>query len=138
MMHLVLQTKLNDKQKDYINKAHQSAENLLGILNDILDFSKIEAGKLEIENIDFNLNEVIKNMLNLLQLKADEKGIHILTKVDSDVPRALIGDPLRLNQVLINLVGNAIKFSHAGDKISLKVRLQEDNDNKVVLLSLHK
>ncbi len=133
MTHLALQTKLNNKQKGYIEKAHLSAENLLGILNDILDFSKIEAGKLAVEEIDFHLKEVIDNMVNLLKLKAEEKGIHLLIQIDPDVPKTLIGDPLRLSQVLINLGGNAMKFSDEGDKVSLRIGLDSENDKEAVL-----
>ena len=128
MSHLTLQTELNDKQKNYISKAHHSAENLLGILNDILDFSKIEANKLELEAVDFQLDAVIGNMVTLLKLKAEEKGIQLLVCIDPDVPKYLNGDPLRLSQVLINLGDNAVKFSNQGDTISFKVTLQEETE----------
>jgi len=134
MTHLALQTNLNDKQKHYIKRAHQSAESLLGIINDILDFSKIEAGKLEIESIDFDIGDVIRNMVNLLQLKASEKGVKLSVKLAPEVPRELIGDPLRLSQVFINLVNNAIKFSHSGDNVTLTISLKEEINSDVVLL----
>ena len=128
MTHLALQTELNDKQKNYIRKAHHSAENLLGILNDILDFSKIEANKLELEAVDFQLEAVIDNMITLIKLKAEEKGIQLSVCIDPDVPKYLIGDPLRLSQVLINLGSNAVKFSNQGDTISFKITLQEETE----------
>ncbi|MBL3589617.1 MAG: response regulator [gamma proteobacterium endosymbiont of Lamellibrachia anaximandri] len=133
MTHLALQTELDDKQKNYIGKAHRSAENLLGILNDILDFSKIEAGKLNFEEVDFNLKDVIDNFVNLLRFKAEEKSIRLLVRIGRDVPMALNGDPLRLSQVLINLGSNAVKFGDAGDSVSLNVALKEESGHEVVL-----
>lgn len=133
MTHLALQTQLDNKQENYIEKAHLSAKNLLGILNDILDFSKIEAGKLDMEEVEFNLKDVVNNMLNLIKLKAKEKDIQLSIRIDHDVPKALVGDPLRLSQVLINLGGNAVKFCDAGDKVSLHVALEQESDTDVVL-----
>lgn len=133
MSHLVLQTDLNEKQRRYINNIHQSTENLLRILNDILDFSKIEADKLVLEEKEFNLTDVVGNMYNLVRLKAREKEIKLSIHIHQDVPRMLFGDPLRLSQVLINLVGNAVKFSSSGDRVSLKVTLKESDDNKATL-----
>ncbi len=133
MSHLVLQTDLNDKQLRYVNNIHQSTENLLQILNDILDFSKIEADKLVLEEMDFNLADVVGNMYNLVKLKASEKEVKFSIHINQDVPRLLYGDPLRLGQVLINLVGNAVKFSSSGDSVSLKVTLKESDDNRANL-----
>jgi polar amino acid transport system substrate-binding protein len=115
MTHLALKTDLNPKQLDYINKTHVSAQNLLGIINDILDFSKIEAGKLDIETIDFDLGEVLNNLSNLVTIKAQEKGLEFVFSVEPDVPMALKGDPLRLGQILLNLTGNAVKFTEEGE-----------------------
>jgi len=117
MSHLALQTDLSNKQYDYIDKVKISAHNLLGIINDILDFSKIEAGKLNIEKTDFQLDSVLNNMASLMTLRAEEKGLEILFKQDINIPNELIGDPLRLGQVLINLVQNAIKFTQKGQVI---------------------
>ena len=117
MSHLALQTDLNNKQFDYINKVKISAHSLLGIINDILDFSKIEAGKLSIEQTDFQLDNVLDNMASLMNLKAEDKGLEILFKRDIKIPNDLLGDPLRLGQVLTNLVQNAIKFTHTGQVI---------------------
>jgi len=133
MMHLALQTDLDDKQKNYIEKAHASAGNLLGILNDILDFSKIDAGKLEMENIDFQLKEVIDNMVNTINFGAQKKGVKVVVKIERDVPKALIGDLHRLSQVLINLGGNAVKFSNEGDMVSLKIAMKEQDESTAVL-----
>ncbi|MCP3671823.1 MAG: response regulator [Gammaproteobacteria bacterium] len=133
MTHLALQSELDDRQKNYIEKAHNSAENLLGILNDILDLSKIEAGRLEMEDVDFQLQEVIGNMVNLIKLKAEEKGVRLLVQIDHDIPRGLIGDPLRLSQVLTNLGDNAVKFCNAGDTVSLKIISQEEGEREAVL-----
>jgi len=129
MSHLALQTELNNKQYDYIDKVKVSAHNLLGIINDILDFSKIEAGKLSIEKTDFQLDNVLENMASLMTLKAEEKDLEILFKQDINIPNALIGDPLRLGQVLINLVQNAIKFTQEGQVIvSTELKSQERGD----------
>ena len=121
MSHLALGTELTSKQRDYLEKIHGSTKSLLGIINDILDFSKIEAGKLEMEVTTFRLDDVLENLSTLIALKAQEKGIEFLFDVSSDVPMALKGDPLRLGQILINLCGNAIKFTEDG---VIKVRIQ--------------
>jgi two-component system, sensor histidine kinase and response regulator len=115
MSRLALQTNLDRRQRDYIEKVHRSAQHLLGIINDILDFSKIEAGKLSLETIDFELDEVIEQFANLVGLKAQEKGIELLFDAATDVPKSLRGDPLRLEQVLVNLGNNAAKFTQAGE-----------------------
>lgn len=134
MSHLALQSELSDKQKYYISNVHQSAERLLGILNDILDFSKIEAGKIELENVSFNLKENIDNVVNIVGMKAEEKNVSLLINIDMAVPETFIGDQMRLSQVLINLVGNAVKFSKSGDSISLNASVREQSKNGVVLL----
>jgi len=117
MSYLALQTNLNKKQKNYIEKVHFSAESLLRIINDILDFSKIEAGKLEIEQTSFCLDEVFDNLANMLCNKVVEKNVEFLFATDKDVPLYLIGDPLRLTQVLLNLTNNAYKFTEEGEVI---------------------
>ncbi len=132
MTHLALQTNLNSKQQNYIEKVKSSADALLGIIDDILDFSKIEAGKLEMESVPFSLEDVLENLANLIGLKADEKHLELLFDVGSDVPDNLLGDPLRLGQVLTNLGNNAVKFTEQG-QVLLKVRLLSESDNKVVL-----
>ncbi|MET0207485.1 MAG: histidine kinase dimerization/phospho-acceptor domain-containing protein, partial [Burkholderiaceae bacterium] len=115
MTHLALEDGLPDKQRDYIEKAHGSARNLLQILNDILDVSKIEAGQMALERIDFELESVVSEMADVLGLKADEKGLELLFSAAPDLPRRLIGDPTRLRQVLVNLGSNAIKFTEKGE-----------------------
>ncbi len=115
LSYLALRTDLNPKQHDYIYKVHASANSLLGIINDILDFSKIEAGKLDMEFIEFELEDVYDNLSSLVTLKAQEKGLEVLFSIENDVPSSLIGDPLRLGQVLINLSNNAVKFTQKGE-----------------------
>ncbi|MFC1650882.1 PAS domain S-box protein [Candidatus Latescibacterota bacterium] len=132
LSHLALQTELNPKQKDYLTKIQSSSHALLGIINDILDFSKIEAGKLDIELIDFRLEDVLDNLSNLISLKTQEKGIELLFNTSSDVPMELVGDPLRVGQVLINLANNAVKFTDEGE-IVISVELLEDMKEKVKL-----
>jgi signal transduction histidine kinase len=114
MAHLALRADLNPKQHDYVDKIHRAGLSLLGIINDILDFSKIEAGKLDLETIPFSLDDVLRNVAHLTQQKAADKGLAYRLDIASDVPRDLIGDPLRLGQVLHNLINNAIKFTEQG------------------------
>jgi PAS domain S-box-containing protein len=115
MSHLALKTDLDKKQRNYIEKVHRSAENLLGIINDILDFSKIEAGKMSIEQVPFRLEDVLDNFASMIGLKAEDKGLELLFATAPDLPTALLGDPLRLGQVLINLGNNAAKFTETGE-----------------------
>ncbi len=133
MSHLALQTELDAKQHNYIDKVHRSAEALLGIINDILDFSKIEAGKLDMEVIDFRLEDVMDNLANLVGLKAEEKGVELMFDIHADVPTALIGDPLRLGQILINLGNNAVKFTERGGDIVVTVTATELSERSVQL-----
>jgi two-component system, sensor histidine kinase and response regulator len=132
LSHLALQTDLDPKQKDYLSKIQSSSHALLGIINDILDFSKIEAGKLDIELIEFRLEDVLDNLSNLISLKTQEKGIELLFNTSADVPVELIGDPLRVGQVLINLANNAVKFTEEGE-IVIAVELLEDLKDKIKL-----
>ncbi|MCP4695742.1 MAG: PAS domain S-box protein [Gammaproteobacteria bacterium] len=111
---LALQTGLTDKQRDYLNKTKTSAYSLLNLLNDILDFSKIEAGKLKFESVKFQLDDIINNLSEVLNQAATDKGLEFTALIAPDVPRALEGDPLRLRQVLTNLINNAIKFTEKG------------------------
>jgi two-component system sensor histidine kinase/response regulator len=132
MSHLALQTDLNAKQRNYIEKVEYAARNLLGIINDILDSSKIEAGKMELERIDFYLEDVMEHLADLSVIKAQDKGLEVLFDVGTDVPTSLIGDPLRLGQVLINLVNNAIKFTEKGE-ITIGIHKVSDEPDTVVL-----
>ncbi|MCF7979231.1 MAG: PAS domain S-box protein [Chromatiaceae bacterium] len=133
MSHLALQTELNPRQRNYIEKAHRSAEALLGIINDILDFSKIEAGKLDIEVRDFRLEDVMDNLANLIGLKAEEKGLELLFELPPTLPTALVGDALRLGQVLINLSNNAVKFTEPGGEILIRVGLDQEDEARLWL-----
>jgi signal transduction histidine kinase/DNA-binding response OmpR family regulator len=127
MSHLALQSGLDAQQHNYIQKVHASAESLLRILNDILDFSKIEAGKLDIEFVAFGLGDVIDSVINVLSMKADEKGLELLLDLPPQLPTALVGDPSRLGQVLLNLGNNAIKFSERGEVV-VGVQVLEQDD----------
>ncbi|ELX13703.1 multi-sensor hybrid histidine kinase [Janthinobacterium sp. HH01] len=115
MAYLALRTEMTPKQHDYISKIHRAALSLLGIINDVLDFSKIEAGRLDIESIPFMLEEVLANVSSVTAQRATDKHLRYLVSVAPDVPRHLVGDPLRLGQVLINLVNNAVKFTAEGE-----------------------
>ncbi|OOZ36549.1 response regulator [Solemya velesiana gill symbiont] len=132
MSNLALKTELNPKQHNYIEKVSHSAESLLGIINDILDFSKIESGKMDMETIDFRLEDVMDNLANLVGLKAEEKGVELLFDTASDVPMALQGDPLRLGQILVNLGNNAVKFTDEGE-IVVTTRVKEISEESVTL-----
>ncbi|MGE0096293.1 MAG: response regulator [Alphaproteobacteria bacterium] len=114
MLELLLDTKLAEEQRNYVDTARKSGEGLLVIIDDILDFSKMEAGKLALESVDFDLREVTENVLDLLALRAQAKGIELSAFIDPAVPKRLRGDPGRLRQVILNLVGNAIKFTDRG------------------------
>ena len=132
MAHLALQTELTPKQADYLTKIQRSAHSLLGIINDILDFSKIEAGKLEMESVDFSLDEVLDNVSTMVGVKVHEKELEFLMDIQQNVPLALVGDPLRLGQVLINLCNNAVKFTEQGE-IVISTNLLEKQDEWVML-----
>ncbi len=132
MAHLTLNTQLDSVQEKYVNRINESAKNLLGIINDILDFSKIEAGKLDIEYIDFCLDDVLENVVSIVSVKSQEKHLELVLDIDPTMPINLIGDPLRLGQVILNLCGNAVKFTHDGE-IIIKASLdQSDDDNAVI------
>jgi two-component system sensor histidine kinase/response regulator len=132
LSHLCLKTPLNPKQKDYVGKIHNAGTSLLGVINDILDFSKIEAGKLHIETTEFRLDEVIASVTTLTAQKAHEKGLEFLAQVSPEIPPVLLGDPLRLGQILTNFVNNAVKFTEKGE-IGLKIELLERAGEKVQL-----
>ncbi|MBN2232878.1 MAG: PAS domain S-box protein, partial [Deltaproteobacteria bacterium] len=121
MLGLLRGTALTDEQRRYANAAQSSSEALLGVVNDILDFSKIEAGRVELENIDFDLLELLDDFISPLALRARRQGLRLLYRAASDVPVFLRGDPGRLRQVLGNLLGNAVKFTHAGE-VELTIR----------------
>ncbi len=129
---LLLKTPLNPEQKQYVDAVKISGKNLLTIINDILDFSKIESGKLELEQIKFNLSSVVLTVTELMLPKSNEKNIRLSSKIDPNIPDNLIGDPTRLNQILLNLVGNAIKFTNQGE-IKIVIELQSGSDETVDL-----
>ena len=131
LSHLALKTELTKKQHDYIRKVSTSANSLLGIINDILDFSKIEAGKLDMEQVDFDLSDTLENVADMITVKAQEKErLEILFQLDRNVPLYLVGDSLRLGQILVNLGNNAVKFTETGE-IVLTTKLLEKNEDKV-------
>lgn len=129
---LLRQTALDARQQDYLRKAHASANNLLRIINDILDVSKIEAGQLQLERIPFELNSVLRHLSVLLADKAEAKGLELKLQVADDVPAQLMGDPLRLEQILLNLVSNAVKFTHTG-RIQLEISPEARGNGKIQL-----
>ena len=132
MTHLALKTNLTPTQRNYLQKTLSSSQHLLGILNDILDVSKIEAGKLVIENNEFKLEEPLGNVADQLNDLIGAKGLELVFDVSPDVPQNLIGDPLRLGQILLNLSSNAVKFTEQGE-ISVMVRTRRRTDNDVTL-----
>ena len=133
MSYLALQTDLTKRQRNFIQKSHDSAEGLLGILNDILDFSKIESGKLDFEHVAFRLEDVFDNVANIIGLKCEDKGITLDYDVDQSVPTALVGDPLRLGQILLNLGNNAVKFTPENGTVIFFVQATSQQKTKVNL-----
>ena len=126
MADLCLLTNLNDSQKGYLHKLKSASRSLLSLINDILDFSKIEAGKMEIEDVTFNLNELIDNLANIVVINAEEKGLEFIVNCAPDTPFHLKGDPLRINQILINLCSNAVKFTEQGNiLVSIRPRVKD-------------
>jgi two-component system, sensor histidine kinase and response regulator len=132
LSHLALKTPLNPKQRDYVGKVHNAGTSLLAVINDILDFSKIEAGKLDLETTGFRLDEVISSVTTFTAQKAHEKGLEFLAHVGTGIPEHLLGDPLRLGQILTNLVNNAVKFTEQGE-IKLDIAPLERAGEKVQL-----
>jgi signal transduction histidine kinase/CheY-like chemotaxis protein/HPt (histidine-containing phosphotransfer) domain-containing protein len=132
MAHLALKTDLTAKQYDYLKKIDISAKALLGIINDILDFSKIEAGKMDMESVDFQLEDTLDNISTLVGIKTREKGLELLFYTDPSVPTALVGDPLRLGQILVNLSNNAVKFTDTGELV-VSIELVEKEEAQVTL-----
>ncbi len=136
-LQLLEDTSLNDEQKEFVDIAHKSADALLAILNDILDLSKIEAGKLSFENITFDFKQIVKDIVILHSLKAEQQGVFLLQQVDESLPEFLMGDPTRLRQVIVNLVSNALKFTSQGEvKISVDVVNKETDsvDLKIAVI----
>lgn len=132
MTYLMQKTELNPKQRDYIDKMQKSSQHLLGIINDILDFSKIEAGKLDIEKIDFKLNQVLDNLATVIGEKCSSKDLELIFDLDPELPNDLCGDPLRLGQILINYTNNAVKFTDKGE-IIVRIRKKTKWENECLV-----
>jgi len=129
---LALKHEMPPRVQDYMQKIKQSGEHLLGIINDILDFSKIESGRLEIEAVPFELEQVIDNAVNLIHEKVEAKGLELVCSFDNEVPRILVGDPLRIGQILINYANNAVKFTDQG-VLRIGIRVQQATESEVLL-----
>ncbi|AWJ94121.1 histidine kinase (plasmid) [Azospirillum baldaniorum] len=132
LSHLALKTDLTPRQRDYVLKISQSGQHLLGIINDILDFSKIEAGKLSVERTGFHLDKVLGTLADLIAEKAAAKGLELIFDVAQNVPSDLIGDPLRIGQILVNYANNAVKFTERGE-IAIIVRLEEETGGELLV-----
>ncbi|WP_298927974.1 response regulator [uncultured Ramlibacter sp.] len=132
LSHLVLKTELSARQRDYLSKVQSSGQHLLGVINDILDFSKVEAGKLDLENNEFELAQLLESTSSLVSEKSHAKGLELVFEVAPDVPTHLVGDSLRLNQILLNYANNAVKFTDSGE-IVISVRASERSANDVLL-----
>jgi two-component system sensor histidine kinase/response regulator len=132
MASLLQKTALEPTQHNYTKKLLSSANTLLALINDILDFSKIDAGKLQLEKVLFNLDDILGNIANVVGMQAEKKGLEFIFQIDPQVPKTLRGDPLRLGQVLMNLAGNAVKFTEKGE-IVIAVSLDERFDDELSL-----
>ena len=132
MAELLLNTSLTDKQRHFADSVHRSGTALLGIINDILDFSKIEAGKLELEHLEFGLRDTVEEAVELFAELAGKKGLELTCFLPEDIPDSAIGDPVRLRQVLLNLLGNALKFTPRGE-VTVSVRLLTQDAQRVWL-----
>jgi PAS domain S-box-containing protein len=135
MTELLLQTPLNAQQRDFVKTLQTSGKNLLLLINDILDFSKLEAGEMRLEQLDFNLKTCLENVVDALSVQAMDKGLELLTIIDRDVPIHLRGDESRLRQVLLNLMGNALKFTERGEAI-VRVRRSAQTDSSPTAIGL--
>lgn len=132
LSHLTLKTELTTRQRDYLEKIQGSGQHLLGIVNDILDLSKIDAGKLRIDQTEFDLEKVLDHVANMVAEKSSAKGLEVVFDIDPLVPRYLVGDPLRLRQILINYANNAVKFTEQGE-VGLRVRVCGETDQAIWL-----
>ena len=136
LSHLALRTDLTTKQEDYLKKVQAAGKSLLHLINDILDFSKIEAGKLELSNREFDLDEVLNSVANISSIKAAEKKLELVIHVRSEVPVKLIGDPERLEEILLNLINNALKFTDKGEVVIGVKPISEDKQNIILEFSV--
>ena len=136
MTELALDSPLDAEQRDYLETARSSADTLLSVINDILDFSKIEAGRLDLDSVGFSLRDELETTLKTVALRAHQRGLELICDVPDDVPDALVGDPARLRQVLVNLLGNAIKFTERGDVVLEATAVERESDHIVLRLSV--
>ncbi|MFQ5583697.1 MAG: response regulator, partial [Calditrichia bacterium] len=132
MAGLLLDTNLTSEQREYAEIIKNSADSLLMLINDILDFSKIESGKMDLEILDFDLRTTMEDMNDMLALRAKKKGLELACLIEPEVPSLLRGDPGRLRQILINLVGNAVKFTHKGD-VTIHIKLEDEDDERATI-----
>ena len=132
MTELALETKLSHEQREYLRTVKSSATSLISVIDDILDFSKVEARKLELDNVEFPLRDTLEDAIRVLALRAQRKGLELACDVPQDVPEALVGDPLRLQRIIINLVGNAVKFTERGEVI-VRAVVESQSTNDVML-----
>lgn len=132
MCHLLLRTDLTEQQQDYINKVKNSSQALLRIINDVLDVSKIEAGKMTLENIEFSIKPIIENITNIFGIKSENKDVDVVFTIDPTIPETLVGDPLRLEQILSNLCSNALKFTEQG-QINILIKVVGHTESVVTL-----
>jgi len=132
LTHLILESELNPLQKEYLSKIDETSQYMLTLLNDILDLSKIEASKLKLEKTEFNLNDIVNYIYNVVSIQAKNNNLNILVFVEKDVPSNILGDPLRLGQILINLMSNAIKFTKDGE-VTLDVKKISSHKDKILL-----
>jgi two-component system sensor histidine kinase/response regulator len=136
MSYLALQTELTPRQKEYLDKIHAAANSLLGIINGILDFSKIEAGKLSIEHVEFRLDEELAKVADLFKQSARDKGVEYIHRFSQEMPQIVVGDPMRLRQILTNLVGNAVKYTSKGEIEVLVETLERNWEGATLRLSV--
>ena len=132
MTELLLDTELDDEQEESLGMVKKSADNLLEIINDILDFSKIEARKLDIETVEFQLRDTISDAIDLLALRAHDKGLELVCHVEPETPDILVGDPVRVRQVLVNLLSNAVKFTDQGE-VAVRIGIESHDEHEVIL-----
>jgi signal transduction histidine kinase/DNA-binding response OmpR family regulator len=132
MTGLLLDTRLDPKQRHYAEMARQSGESLLNLVNDVLDFSKIEAGKVELEVVDFDLYDIVENVAGMVAVRAAAKGLELATLIDHDLPESFLGDPFRLRQILANLAANAVKFTERGEVVLRAKRCAQNADGTTI------
>ncbi len=132
MTHLMMKTTLDEEQQRYMNAVKTSSDHMLSLISDILDFSKIEAGKIQFDKTEFSIADLIGNLIDTLIFKAEEKNILLITQIDPLIPGKILGDPIRLSQILLNLIGNSLKFTNQG-KITIDVRVIDQEDNTATI-----